>query len=410
MTAGQPLKRLSGKLGLSAVVYAVGLTSLLLADILVTNHFSPNTIADWATFRSLVGIAAILPLVGLDQVLIRSPQSSERLLRIIAAQGPLLAGTVGIGMYMAGFVSQWWIGTGLAIGSFLSLALFQYFRSHHIPLLSQLSQQTWKIAALVALIWIAWTGVEANIFLIGVSLLLLANAIGLGALLWWPPKRHHDQTPEPFFTLYAIGLRFMATSLLLALSVYAEQLVVNQLGSTQEAALYFTAATYFLFPAGFLNGYAAFLIGPWIRDNRARFLASLKRHRTRIVFGILFYALILSGIGWAAWALTTPSVGDIDHGLQTIFTLSVMARTAYVIPSGYIGVFGKPRQHDVLIWAQIAALGLAALLLFALWSLGVGTVYAVALASALNWALRAGLSFGVMAMIARSHGGSDVQR
>ncbi|WP_372921946.1 hypothetical protein, partial [Roseovarius sp.] len=67
---------MSKNIRISATLYAAGLTSLLLADILSTNYLTPAGIADWALFRSLVGISAVLPLTGLDQVLVRSPQSS----------------------------------------------------------------------------------------------------------------------------------------------------------------------------------------------------------------------------------------------------------------------------------------------------------------------------------------------
>ena len=397
------------KLSLSVVIYAAGLASLLFADFLVINNLEPEQITDWAVFRSLVGIAAILPLAGLDQVLVRSPRSSARLLKILLVQVPIVGGALGVVIALLGFVPNWWTGAGLALGSALSLALFQYFRSHHHRVLSQISQQGWKIAALAFLFWLVWSGADADLLLSGVCLILLVNIIGLAALAHLRPGRLHTQNPEPAKDLYSIGLRFMVTAQFLALSVYAEQLVVNRLGSTEEAALYFAAATYLLFPASFCNGYIAFVIGPWIRDNHDRFLAALKKYRFGLLIGICVYAVVLSLIGWLGWILTSPAVGAFNHGLQLIFVVSVAMRTSYVIPSGYVGVFGTPRQHDALIASQALALAVGVALFTSLWGNGLELIYAVGAASAANLALRAITGYWVMALIARSRGAADEQ-
>jgi hypothetical protein len=94
-------------------------------------------------------------------------------------------------------------------------------------------------------------------------------------------------------------------------------------------------------------------------------------------------------------------VGAPDLILQAAFFVSAVARTLYTIPSGYNGVFGRPRQHDLLIIAQIALLGLLAGTIVLL--LGrVELVYLVAISGASNWALRTAIGAAVAHLIVKS--------
>jgi len=90
-----------------------------------------------------------------------------------------------------------------------------------------------------------------------ISALCLTVSISTIFAYFNPPSKMRPQNPEERGALYQIGARFMASSLLLSLSIYAEQLVVNSFGTTNEAAIYFTHATYFLFPISLANGYFA---------------------------------------------------------------------------------------------------------------------------------------------------------
>lgn len=385
----------------SLLIYTIGLGSLFLTDLLVSRFFSHADIADWARLRSLVGIAAVVPLIGLDQVLVRSPAASAQLLRLLAVQVPLLGLGVGFVLEATGLVSHWWLGAGLTIGSAASLVLFQYFRSHHRQVLSQFAQQGWKVAALALVAVMAATGLRGDLVLWGVGLILVTDLLAAGAVVALPPEKLHPQVPARARAHYAIGSRFMVTAMMLALSVYAEQLVVNRLGSSEEAALYFTSATYFLFTFSFFNGYLAFLIGPWVRDRHDRFIALVRARWWAILAGAVCYALALNLVGWALWQLLGPSIGAVDRGLQLLFLWAGFARTLYVLPSGYLGVFGMPRQHDVLILLQVLTLAPVIALFLALRADGVDLVHSVAAASALNWSLRTVASSSMTSVVVR---------
>ncbi|MEM7519723.1 MAG: hypothetical protein AAF307_01695 [Pseudomonadota bacterium] len=390
-------------------VYAAGLMALFAADFVVSVLLTDGQIAEWAVLRSLIGITAVIPLIGLDQVLVRSPQSSGRLLRQLLFQVPPLGLLVGVILETLGFVAHWWLGAGIAMGSAGSLIFFHYFRSHREWLLSQVAQQGWKLAMLAVILWLAYSETQASLVLLGIALLLVTDLFALFFVLRKPPARLHRQMPERIRVLYSIGVRFMVNGLFLALSVYAEQLVVNALGSTQQAALYFSCATFFLFPFSFLNGYIAFRIGPYVRDKRASFISNLRQYRWTIPIGVAAYSVALNMFGWLGWTLTNPSVGDLDHGLQVIFGLVGFVRVLYVIPSGYVGVFGKPKQHDLFILLQVLSMAAVVVGFLALREVGVPLLYAVAISSGANWALRLLVGLRVMWIIERDLNAADAK-
>lgn len=384
-------------------LYIFGLAALLQCDILVTKSFSAEKIANWAEIRSLIGICGVFCLVGLDQVLIRSPQSSARLLKLLAVQVPLLAIIVGGVVYWMGFLGSWPIATLLAAGIAGSLVFFQYYRSHGFRLLSQMAQQGWKILALGIVLLLVLTGADIPLDALMIGALLVSTGSVALIALYLPPSKMRDQEPEPTGDLYAIGSRFMVTSLLLSLALYAEQLVVNGLGGAEDGAKYFTHATYFLFPITLVNGYFAFLIGPWVRENHARFVDLFHNRAWTIGLAAFGYAAIVHLIGWMCWKLIAPSIGDPDPVLRAVFYVTCVARSIYVLPSGYIGVFGKPRQHDKMIVWLLVIFALVIGFFFALdKGLGISLVYAVAIASSANWLSRTAMTLWLTNHIIRS--------
>jgi hypothetical protein len=373
-------------------VYVLGLGSLMLCDLLVTKLYGVEDVAQWAQIRSLVGIAAIPCLLGLDQVLVRSPQSSARLLTILSVQVPLLGILSGLLIWSMGLISSWQAGALLAIGSAGSLVFFQYFRSHHHRMKSQISQQGWKILALIIVGSSVFINVDLNLQSVVIGVIWASVILSVLFLCISPPRRMREQSPEKASQFYDIGSRFMVSSLFLALSVYAEQLVVNHYGGAHNGAFYFTHATYFLFPVSLVTGYFAFLIGPWIRDNHEKFFQIVQTRRLAIFGGVLALGIVVQMVGWLAWVVVNPIGSPPDIWLQIAFLMICMARMVYTLPAGYLGVFGQPRQHDRLIVGQALSLIVAGSVFYAChFVFGVSIIYAVGYASAVNWVLRTGV-------------------
>lgn len=388
---------------ISILLYGFGLVALYLADLLITSSFSRETISAWAEIRALIGLSGILCLVGLDLVIMRSPQSSARLLHLLAVQVPLLAFPVALVVHGLGYLESYFQAYLLAIASAGTIALYQYFRSHHQRSLAQLTQQGWRVVILGVIVGLVFVPGAIGIGTAVVAVMLAGVALAVSFALIKRPSRFCVQDPEPVSALYRIGARFMVTSSLLALAVYAEQLLVIQVGTTEDSARYFTHATFFLFPISVLNGYAGFLLGPWVRDNHDRFIAVLRRWWPMVILGLVGVALALNGIAHAGWWIMSPSVGAPSVGLSLIFAACGVMISLYQIPSAYNGVFALPKHHDALIIGQLFSLGCA----FGVFVMCNGVfaapvVISVAAASLVNWTLRAGSGMAIVALIARN--------
>ncbi len=385
------------------MLYLIGTASVLGSDLLVSAAHAESFIAAWAEVRSLVGIVGVFCLIGLEQVLLRSPQSSARLLRLLSVQVPVLAVPVALAVHGLGYLDSYLQAYLLAIASAGTIALYQYFRSHHQRSMAQLTQQGWRIVILAIIAVLVLAPEAAGIGTMVVAVMLVGVAVAASVAFVRRPARFCVQDPEPVGALYRIGARFMVTSSLLALAVYAEQLLVIQVGTTGDSARYFTHATFFLFPISVLNGYAGFLLGPWVRDNHDRFIKVLRRRWPLVVLGLAAVVLALNGIGHLGWWLVAPSVGTPSMGLSLIFAACGIMISLYQIPSAYNGVFAPPKHHDVLILAQLLALGCAfGAFLLCNAGLSLSVVVSVAVASLVNWTLRAGSGMLIVALIARS--------
>tara|TARA_R100000935_G_scaffold29425_2_gene49721 strand:- start:12985 stop:14175 length:1191 start_codon:yes stop_codon:yes gene_type:complete len=387
---------------ISFFIYGFGLVAFYLCDLLVTSNFSTDAVSSWAEIRALIGFSGILSLVGLDLVIMRSPQSSARLLRLLVVQVPLLAVPVALLVHGLGYLDSYLQAYLLAIASAGTIALFQYFRSHYQRSMAQLTQQGWRIIMLGIIAASIFGPGTIEIGKAVIVVMLAGVAVAASVALVMRPSRFCVQDPEPVSALYRIGARFMITSSLLALAVYAEQLLVIRVGTIEDSARYFTHATFFLFPISVLNGYAGFLLGPWVRDNHDQFILVLRRRWPIVVLVLGMVALMLNVVGHIGWRVMAPSVGNPSLGLSLIFATCGMMISLYQIPSAYNGVFAQARHHDVLIFAQMVALG-CAFGVFMLSSMGLSApvVVSVAFASLINWTLRTGFGIAIVALIAK---------
>lgn len=386
---------------MSFFLYAAGILSLFASDILVTRFLGADEIALWAESRALIGIVGVVAAGGLDLVFIRTPASSARLLVLAVVQIPVAALLLGAVIHSLGYLSSYAVAVALTAGSAFIFVLARYFGANQRMLISQLIQQGWKIVAL-CLVMVGGAGLElpGSDFMLSGALMLFV-LIGAVFVLRMPPSTLCHQDPDTTGSLYGIAVRFMATSLILALAVYGEQLIVNGLSTTADAAIFFTHATYFLFPVSVLNGYLAFRIGPWLRDNHDRFCDGIIGRPALILLAAFSYTLVAHVAGWLGWLIIAPATGQPDPLLQVPFFVSAFSRTLYTLPSGYNGIFGSPRQHDLLIVSQTVLLLAIAATVGAL-NGRLPVVYLVALAGTANWVLRTAVSYGVTKAIIAS--------
>jgi len=310
---------------------------------------------------------------------------------------------LGVSIWLCGFLDTWLISVLIVFCAAASSALFQYYRSHYKAVLSQISQQLWKVLALLALtvaVIYEWPlDIDVMVFTVMLINVILAASI----VFRYRPVGLAQQSPETITSLYSIGFRFLATGLLLSLSVYGEQLLVNRLGGQEQGALYFTHATYFLFPASVLSGYFSFLIGPWARDNHDKYVGFMRERRHYIFVGTFLYSALVNFVGWFAWGVVSPVLESPDIVLQVLFFVICFFRTIYMWPGAYVGIFGKPKEHDVLVGGHLLALLVAIVALcFLIQGKWLEMVYVIAISSAVNWTLRAAAASSVTRIIIKN--------
>ncbi|MGG6287613.1 hypothetical protein ACQ4M3_39165 [Leptolyngbya sp. AN03gr2] len=383
------------------LIYSSGVSSVFVADILVTRFFSDVDIALWAEVKSLIGIVGVLAAAGLDLVFVRTPSSSARLLLLAVVQVPIAALVIGFLIHSLGYLSSYPVSVALTAGSAFTFVLARYFGANQRLSVSQFIQQGWKIVALCVVV-LAGIGVRMPgfDFLVSIALLIFV-LIGVFLVARIPPAALHEQRPESVAALYSIALRFMITNVILGIAVYGEQLIVSALSNPNEAAIFFTHAAYFLFPVSVLNGYLAFRIGPWLRDNHDQFRVSVIGRPALVLLIAFGYTALTHIAGSIGWLIVGPSVGEPDPLLQAAFFVSALSRTVYTLPSGYNGVFGQPKQHDLLIALQTGLLMVIGLAICVLNGV-VPVVHLVAFAGAANWVLRTAVSYRVTKAIIAS--------
>ena len=240
---------------LALLIYLLGTSALIALDIAVSKFLSAAGIETWATIRSLIGLSGFVCLIGLDQMIVRSRQSSFLICRLVAVQVPLLSIIVGTLIWWLEFMSNWSYSILLVAGSSATMFFQQYFRSNHLRVRAQVAEQGWKVVTLCIVSGSVIWNIQIMIDLAFITAIIGMIAVSSLSLLQSPPNKLFAQSPEPVSSLYAYGFRFMLSSILLALALYGEQLVVSGLGTSEESATYFTHAVFFLFPISIANGY-----------------------------------------------------------------------------------------------------------------------------------------------------------
>ncbi len=388
---------------LALLIYLLGTSALIALDIAVSKFLSAAGIETWATIRSLIGLSGFVCLIGLDQMIVRSRQSSFLICRLVAVQVPLLSIIVGTLIWWLEFMSNWSYSILLVAGSSATMFFQQYFRSNHLRVRAQVAEQGWKVVTLCIVSGSVIWNIQIMIDLAFITAIIGMIAVSSLSLLQSPPNKLFAQSPEPVSSLYAYGFRFMLSSILLALALYGEQLVVSGLGTSEESATYFTHAVFFLFPISIANGYFAFLIAPWLRDNHEKFLLIVSKYNWLIGFCALVYAISIHCIGLFAWMLIDPTGETSNVTLQFVFFCMCVARTIYTIPSAYIGIFGDKKRHDYLILCQLVVLCLVAGTFYGLYKTEVAQlIYIVAILSMTNVFLRTLLSLRIMQLLSQN--------
>jgi len=338
----------------SFVLYGLGTVGLFLADIIIGQKLEGEQLARWAFLRSAVFIGASLATVGIDQALIRAMVNPRRLVPAAVAQVsvlslPVLATTLllfDIQLAITGYLA--------ALSLALCLIFAGLYRSVFEIAQSQVAFHLWKLpfagAAFVSLRLSDSSDVSWAL-----PAVLAPWCIVIGIRVW----RKNIDGPEQhgYRELYPVGARFWLSSLVASSAVYLHQVVLNIDGEAGASSRYFLYATIILPMPTFVAGFFGNVLNPYLRQEGDKIRLGLQRNLLiLLVFLVISTAAGLGlGLGLGYW------LGRFDDGvvwwLAVGLTLVAMTRTAYVVPSGILGVYGTRRELVILAFGSSISIG-----------------------------------------------------
>jgi hypothetical protein len=372
------------------VLYFFGLASLFLCDFIVVNNFASENVSQWALLRALVGMLGVVSLVGMDQVIFRLPKQAEMIVNSLVLQVPVLSIIAACILLLFEFnisiISTFFVSVGSA-----SLMLgFQYFRSRNMLIHAQLSEQSWKVICfLLILIHYSLDDFLDFEFEYLIPLSIVLSSIVVWVYIFRCNIMLNISRAKFDAANYSIGFQLMITSLLLAASIYFEQILLNIYGDHAESALYFSYSLYFILPISAINGYLAFLIGPIIRDGLPKVFVLWKKKSFLILLLIFLYCLTFNIGAYFLWTSFLPRQIEMDTYMQIFFFVCTLIRTLYLFPAAFVGVYSNSALQFSYVKHQIVGFALAISLFSMLLMLDIfNVVYCVAIFSLVNWLFR----------------------
>lgn len=381
------MKTMPSKLGrrdavASLGVFGVGVGSLFILDITLSARLADQELADWALTRNAVLFGAVFCLLGSDQAILRAPSPIQKILVPFVAQASLLAIPVAAIIWIspnavspiAAFVATVSLSL-LAMVSGINRATYRVSRSHA-------AFHLWKLALFVAAIWAS----SGSTPLEWVMAVVLACWALVAVLSEW--RNPFPAEIKSYFDLLPVGIRFWLSALVAGGLAYADQVILNLTSSPQDAAHFFRHVATFLPVSLVATSFSANLVNPFLRSHGDELRADWRRLG---LLGVLCVGLVVLGslaAGFALDASLATLAGGLDWALVVSLGVLAATRTAYVLPSAVVGVFGRPMDLDDLIRGTVVSLPLLGATYWAGMSLGAAPPLSLAIALSLAGLLR----------------------
>ncbi len=365
---------------------------MMVVDLLVASIDDRERVASWALLKSILFIGSPLVLLGIDHALVRSPDLLRKASPIVGLQA------VGISIVL-GFLLQLvvdvpWIGTTVSILAVSATSFaFAALRARGHLLWAQVALQGWKLFLVASIVWMLWMDSpdpipsRSLVFTGSVASLLVVVVIGRADRLL---LRKTDLTnmEDSIRDLYRAGAPFVATMVLLNLSLFLEQLLLNTGSSSEESARLFSHTSVVLPLIVFGNGFVNFWLGAQARQDGNRFIRWWTRFRGLVPIWSVGAALLGLLVGWQV--VVTSPLASFDFEWRIALALAAVGalRTSFVIPSSYIAVWARPSELHRFV--RINALGVTSFIVifFALTWSGYSAILAALAGSLANWCLR----------------------
>ena len=372
---------------ITILIYLSGMLSLFLVDFIVVRYESTETIANWASIKSVVMIGGTISLLGMDQVMVRVPQQALGILKRSYFQLVITVSIYCLVIFTIGLLKE---GLSLAIAVFavaLSTLHFGYLRAHFLLILAQIVTNGWKILFLIFLSISIFFELKLNF-----SIIYIASISIILSLVFIFHKNtsesNTNDSSENILEQFGLGARFFISLLTLNLSLYLEQVLLNAGGHTKESSIYFSHFAVILPLFMLFNGYIGFVLGPYIRRNTEKFDSLLIRFWWVSPLFALSLGIFSYFISKTIFIYFLGDKSTFLPYLAIIVTSIGILRIIYILPSSYLGVIAPKKYLDKFIIINSLSIMVLISSFYLIYRYTNDALFAIAYASLMNWLIR----------------------
>ncbi|WAG26817.1 hypothetical protein EEA47_10930 [Vibrio alginolyticus] len=378
----------------SFFIYIIGMGAFLLSDIVISKYYPLDDIALWAFLKSIMLLAASTVILGLDQVLLRRPETLMSIWRYMILRVLFLSFLVSFVVVLIKPVSIYFVFVLIVSLAFISLS-YSIYRGALKMNRAQISLNGWKVIFFVSVCWSVASESIYNIegviiFSVLVSLLgVLVVAMHRKDWVSYYLVKSREGSIAPKELILKEAKYFFLQTVGLNLSVNFEQILLNFFGFTDSSANLFVHFSVFLPLVVFLNGFIGFYLGPYLREKKDSInITFFKKINLIFILIGLGLSLISYCFGSFAFDYFYSDKYELNNMLAALIVILGFLRLYYVIPSALIGVASSTKRLIQFSKFNIAALALSFLIFVFLVFLNVNPVISVMFSSITNWGVR----------------------
>ena len=364
----ESLMKINYKTISSFLIYIASVGALTISDFIVVGKFSPEGVAEWAFYKSIIFVFGGMCVLGFDQLLLREINYYEQFKRQFFIQSILISFIISCFLFL-------YVKDALkSLFCFFMLFFYAnfmfeagYWRGRKELLLSQLNTNFWKIIILFLLVFfIFFRGAYEVIYIYLYSLLLAFFCLFLinFKLKDKESLEKNILTKEQRVKYFLIGFYFFIHSFSLVIANYGEQFIINIYGNKVISSVIFSYITLYSSLVLAAIGFIGFYLGPKVRYYKDFNLRIYYKYQSVIVLIGIVLTLINSVLVYIFSPYFYKNL-NFDLWLWLLILFLTLCRVLYVFPSLCLGVFGDEKSlKKSSIYSLIAVTGYIFLFMF----------------------------------------------
>lgn len=382
------------------LIYACGLGSLLSFDLAISVCASSLELSIWSALRIVALTLAPAALLGLDQALIRNPGMANR----ISVVGLFQLLGAGIAIYFLCkllVISVAAEVAGIIVGVGAASLVSAKFRQEGRLVFSQAAQQMWKIALAVYLCLLVLNGgtsCPAEVQASSIALWIAVSSLIGSTLLFSLRIRSGNHCSIGSRTnvdggslrrVYGSSFLFVISTLILGLTLYLDQVLLNAFSLNDDLATIFRHASVITPIIVACNGFVTFYATYQARADPERYVRLERQWLSKYVTGAVLLGAVSVTIGYIVYSYSGYFPGRYDWLVACLIGVIGVQRVLFLVPSAFIGVWGS--RVELIRFVIVNLLSLLSVASFAsllLWILPLFGMHVVLISLAGCWAAR----------------------